>query len=323
MVKKISIVIFQILDIILFPLTIVTAAWSKVITAMKVKRATLSEKIFMTFGILPVRDHYYEPLINPVKHLRYPLDRDRHLPGIDMNIEGQLEVLKKFKYSHELLKLPMSNPGSEGKFYFNNQSFESGDAEYWYDVIRTYKPSRIIEIGSGFSTLIAQEAIKKNKEENAAYSVEHICIEPYEQPWLEKTGAKIVRKKVEDLELSLFQSLGPNDVLFIDSSHMVRPQGDVLFEFLEILPLIKSGVLVHVHDIFSPRDYPREWIVNDHKLWNEQYLLEAFLSMNDRFEVIGALNYLSHHHVELFRNACPVFAKEAGREPGSFWMRRK
>ena len=93
-----------------------------------------------------------------------------------------------------------------------------------------------------------------------------------------------------------------------------------MFEYLEILPLLNKGVIVHVHDIFTPKDYLNEWFGQN--FWNEQYLLEAFLSFNNNFRIIGATNYLSHKYYDLFASKCPIFAKQKGREPGSFWIRR-
>ena len=119
-----------------------------------------------------------------------------------------------------------------------------------------------------------------------------------------------------------FSSHEANDILFIDSSHMIRPQGDVLFEFLEILPVLKPGVLVHIHDIFSPRDYPKEWVVDKHCMWNEQYLLEAFLSFNSQFRILGAVNFLKHNHGKALESKCPNSAKLPDDEPGSFWIIR-
>jgi hypothetical protein len=180
----------------------------------------------------------------------------------------------------------------------------------------------MIEIGSGHSTKMAVNAVKQNQRENSGYSCEHSCIEPYEMPWLEQTSVNVIRKKVEDVELSLFKSLEEGDILFIDSSHIIRPQGDVLTEYLEILPVLKQGVLIHIHDIFTPRDYLKEWIFDDHRLWNEQYLLEAFLSFNKDFRVIGAVNYLKHHHFTELASKCPILAQQPHREPGSFWIQR-
>ena len=93
---------------------------------------------------------------------------------------------------------------------------------------------------------------------------------------LEKIGVTVIRQKVEGLGKAVFAELEKGDILFIDSSHIIRPQGDVLFEYLESLPSLNRGVIVHIHDIFSPKDYLKEWVTNEVRFWNEQYLLEAF-----------------------------------------------
>lgn len=270
-------------------------------------------------GVFPVRDHYYEPQFN---FGRGGLEADhvRHLSGIDWNLEGQLKWLEGFVYADELGGIPSEACPPPG-FHFNNDAFEPGDAETWYQVVRTLRPRRIIEIGSGFSTLMAIRAVERNRADDPDYVCEHTCIEPYEMPWLESTGVVVLRERVERVPLSFFEQLDRNDVLFIDSSHVIRPQGDVLFEFLDLLPTVRPGVVVHIHDVFSPRNYPRTWLVDQVKLWNEQYLLEAFLSHNAEWEVVGALNLLSHAHPEALRRVAPYF--RPGHEPGSFYIRRR
>jgi hypothetical protein len=253
------------------------------------------------------------------KHLHRPLSQERSLPGIEWNQEGQLALLNSFNFENELAIIP-ENYVSDTKFHYNNGSFEGGDAEYLYSLIRVKKPRRIIEIGSGHSTKIAKLAIEKNATLCSDYSCDHICIEPYEMVWLEKIGVEVIRKKVENLEISFFSQLQMNDILFIDSSHMIRPQGDVLFEYLELIPTLKKGVIVHIHDIFSPRDYPEEWIIKENRFWNEQYLLEAFLSCNVEWEIIGALNYLKKNYFGLLKEKLPKLTVE--REPGSFYIVR-
>ena len=138
-------------------------------------------------------------------------------------------------------------------------------------------------------------------------------------PWLEKTGVQVIRKLVEEVHLDLFKSLGENDILFIDSSHIIRPQGDVLFEFLEILPTLQKGVVIHVHDIFSPKDYTKEHLVENVMFWNEQYILEAFLTCNQEFKIIGALNYLKNHYPQEMYAKLPLLDKKKDHVPGSFW----
>jgi len=131
----------------------------------------------------------------------------------------------------------------------------------------------------------------------------------------------LVKERVEDLDLALFDQLGDGDILFIDSSHVIRPHGDVTREVLQILPRLKSGVIVHVHDIFTPRDYPDFWTRQERRLWNEQYLLEAWLSGNRDVEIICALNWLKHNHWDALSQACPMLRRNPAAEPGSFWMR--
>jgi predicted O-methyltransferase YrrM len=309
----------KIIMILGLPITYFSALWLRFTS--NGQRLQSNERIFSILGILPILDHYYQPLINPKKHLKKSLRSDRHLKGIDWNIEKQLEILHQFHFMEELKKFPMEKR-KDTEYYYNNNMYTSGDSEYLYNMIRLFKPKKIIEIGSGNSTLMAINAIKENKIEFTEYQCQHICIEPYEQPWLEKVDVELKRNKVEELDLSFFNILEENDILFIDSSHVIRPQGDVLFEILEILPILNSGVIIHIHDIFTPKDYLDEWIYQDKKLWNEQYLLEAFLSFNTNFEIIGAVNYLSHHHREVFGHKCPVFKSQPGREPGAFWIRK-
>ena len=295
-----------------------------VIRKIGIEKMPVSRKIFDAVGVYPIVDHYYEPLFKKSR-ITKSLREDRVLHGIDFNEKEQLNVLEKFDYNEELLKYPMEKPDdiSQPLFYYNNPNFKSGDAEYLYNIIRLSKPSKIVEIGSGFSTLIAHEANLKNKREDGNFTCEHICIEPYRRNWLEDIGVSVIRQPVERIEIEWFTHLNRNDILFIDSSHIIRPQGDVLFEYLHILPVLNSGVTIHIHDIFTPKDYLDEWIFKKVRLWNEQYLLEAFLSFNHTFKIIGALNFLAHHHLNELSAKCPIFSKEhASREPGSMWLRR-
>jgi len=310
-------IIFKFFRFLGFPLTFFSALWLRFVRRAGI--GVIEEKLLMTAGVLPVVDFYYQPLVNPKKHLTKSLRDDRELPGVDFNAAGQLELLAKFNYNDELLKFPLEK-GGQAVYYYNNPSYGSGDGEYLYNMIRHFKPLRMIEIGSGMSTLMARNAFLQNKADDTNYQYSHICIEPYEMPWLEQSGVEVIRKKVEDIDKSFFAQLGANDILFIDSSHIIRPQGDVLFEYLELLPTLNSGVIIHAHDIFMPKDYPDEWIYKQHLLWNEQYLLEAFLTCNDRFKMIGAVNYLSHNYREEFSAKCPVYAQQPGRDPGAFWM---
>lgn len=316
---KRSLVLF---DVLAVPVSGLCCLFLAIVRRLGVERLPLQRWVFAKIGVFPIRDHYYEPLFNPLR-LKRSLRQDRHLPGINFNDREQLKLLDAFDFNEELLSIPLHSDGSLS-FYYQNDSFLSGDAEFLFNIIRHYRPRKLIEIGCGNSTLMMIEAIVKNRQKDPSYSCEHIAIEPFNAPWLESLGIKPIRKLVEDVDPELFQSLDRNDILFIDSSHMIRPQGDVLREYLELLPSLRNGVLIHVHDIFSPKDYLDLWVLKQVRFWNEQYLLEAFLTLNDQFEVIGALNYLHHHYRAQLCSKCPILASEPeGREPGSFWMRRR
>lgn len=318
--KSIARLLKPVADLVLSPLTLLGSIYFYLLKRFGLKQLPVSRYIFNTVGMFPLVDHYYEPLFNP-KHLSHPLDADRSLPGIDFNVAGQLALLSRFHFQVELGQIPIQPTEGLG-YFFHNGSYESGDGEFLYNMIRTVKPRNIIEIGCGWSTRMIQAALVKNSSEDRSTACRHVCVEPYEMPWLEKLPVEVKRSRVEDLPLEFFSVLGPGDILFIDSSHVIRPQGDVLYEYLQLLPTLKSGVIVHIHDIFTPRDYPREWVVEDVKIWTEQYLLEAFLSNNQAFRVIGAVNYLHHHHREALARTCPILAQEPDREPGAFWIEK-
>ena len=262
-------------------------------------------------------DHYYEPTY---READLPADtrRERSLPGVDLNEGDQLALLARLDFGAELVALPLK--AEPGRFGYINRMYGFGDAELYYSIIRHKKPARIIEIGSGNSTLIALEAIAANRRDDPGYQCDLACVEPYEMLWLEETGVRVVRERVEHIALETFDALGAGDILFIDSSHVIRPYGDVLREFHQIMPRLASGVMVQVHDIFTPRDYPEKWLRQDRRLWNEQYLMESFLAFNTRFEVICAANWLKHNHFEAIARACPMLGRNPAAEPGAFWF---
>ena len=309
--KRLLISLLPVADLLLAPMLILAALLMKAIRRAGIHRMPLSRWLLRRIGVFPIDNNYYEPLFDP-RGLRRPLHEERELPGIDWNEAEQIALLRAFTQADELADVP--EQAEEGVFHWSNATFCSGDAEYLYQLVRTRRPSLVVEVGCGYSTLLIQRALARNG------AGRHICIEPYENPWLERSGAQVRRQRVEDVDKRVFRDLGRDDLLFIDSSHMIRPQGDVLFEVLELLPILQPGVIVHFHDVFSPRDYLHSWLDEEVRFWNEQYLLEAFLSSNRDWKVIGALNYLRHRHYELLESKCLRLTPE--REPGSLYLQR-
>ncbi len=310
----------KVIDLFLFFILIFAIPGMYIFTRLGSRKLKFSRELLKNIGIYPIRDHYYYPLFKDSK-LKKSLREPRYLPGIDFCEEKQLHLLENFTFGKELENMKLNEKKYEIKeFYLNNGGFESGDAEFLYQFIRFFKPKKVIEIGSGNSTKIANKALLRNESEDKK-DFFHTCIEPYEMPWLETLDLKVVRNILEDCDMEMFDKLEANDLLFIDSSHIIRPQGDVLKEYLEIIPRLKSGVMIHVHDIFTPRDYLDEWIREDVKFWNEQYLLECLLSNNHRYEIVAALNFLKHTNYLKLKKVCPYLDKN--REPGSIYFKVK
>jgi hypothetical protein len=309
-----------IFDVLLAGLMVPCAGIMRAFRRIGGARLPLSLGVLRTFGIYPITDHYYEPLFNPI-HLGRDPREPRSLPGIDLREDAQVQLLAKLSFADELRELKLDQPSQElGDFWIENDSFGSGDAEFLYQFIRLLKPRRVIEVGSGHSTKLARLALERNLHEDGI-RYEHTCIEPFEVPWLEQLGVRVLRCKVEDCPSTLFDGLASGDLLFIDSSHIIRPQGDVLHLYLTVLPQLRTGVFVHVHDIFTPADYTflRAEHVANIRFWNEQYLLETLLTHSRGFETVAALNWLHHTHYDALKRVCPYLHQT--REPGSFYIR--
>ena len=276
----------------------------------------LSKSILKKIGIFPLTSNYYEPSFN-FDNLKKNLSEKRNLPGINFNIENQIKNLKQLDYKKELENLNLKNNSPNFNFNIDNNFFEAGDAEIYYQMIRYHKPKKIIEIGSGQSSLIAMEAINNNKQIDN-FITELTCIEPFENKWLEKNDIRVIRKKVEEIDTDIFTDLNKGDILFIDSSHVIKPQGDIVKIFLEILPKLKSGVIIHIHDIFSPRDYLENWLKIENRFFNEQYLLEGILDNSSRYKIMLSLNLLKYDFYKELKNVCPYLNDRS--EPSSFYM---
>lgn len=265
--------------------------------------------------------HYYEPLPDFRDIDRDDTARRRVSPAIDFDLHGQQRLARRLASTFGSELDSVAEPGA---FDFANAYFAGLDASAYYALIRDLRPARVIEIGSGMSTRIAARALARNAADGR--HGELVCIEPFPEARLteDMPAATLIEKRVEDVPLEYFDALQANDILFIDSSHAVKFGGDVCREFLEILPRVKPGVWVHVHDVFFPQDYPARWLVEQRQAFNEQYLLEAFLAFNHAFEVRLCLHWLwnDYHHTLSDRWPAAVVAGSQQHPPASFWMAR-
>ena len=221
---------------------------------------------------------------------------------------------------------PLERAGEhDQRLYVLNGCYMSVDAHVLHGLVRSCRPKHIIEIGSGASTRFIEAALRLNQRDGAVGRC--TSIDPYPSPWLEGVDSSLVSlvtEKVQSIPLSTFDQLGENDIFFIDSSHIVREGNDVLYEYMEILPRLRPGVLVHIHDVSLPRRYPKVYF--DTKLfWTEQYLLKAYLTHNSRIEIVWPGNHMMVRHreyvVTTFPEMLAMRAAFPSSEPTAFWFR--
>lgn len=293
-----------------------------------VVRRLTDSKYFYAFerlGVHVTSIHFYQPIPDTRNLDESPKEAGQDSPGIDFRAPVQRKLLKMFatRYGKEYARFPRTKKEASGGFFLDNGAFGGVDAEILYCMVRFLRPHRITEIGCGFSSLVTAGAIRVMREHASHYSCTFTGIDPYPPAMLEgvKELSRMVRIPVQIVPLEEFESLRSGDILFIDSSHVLTTGGDVQFELLQVLPRLRKGVYVHIHDIFLPLDYPRDWQINKAIFWNEQYAVQAFLEFNDSFEIVWSSAYMSLRHPRELQNAIGSFDPK-GPRPASLWMRR-
>lgn len=275
-------------------------------------------------GVHVTPAHFYGPVPETRDLVPGVFERRSALPGIDINASGQLDLLETFiqLYRGEYESFQRERAEGDGAFFLHNGQFETVDAEVLYCLVRYRRPRRVIEIGSGHSTRLILAALRRNRDERA--TCDFTAIEPFPSASLRRSLdglGRLIAKPVQGVAVEEFMSLGETDILFIDSSHVARIGSDVLYELLEIVPRLQAGVAVHVHDIFLPGEYPRDWVIKLRRFWNEQYLLQAFLAFNREFHVLWGSSYMAMEHRDALQRAFPSLQPED--RPGSFWIQRR
>jgi hypothetical protein len=274
-------------------------------------------------GIHITPNHYFQPIPDTRRLSPELWRRTSELVGVDMNESAQLALVAGLaeRYGREWT-FPSAKTSIPWQYHFNNVAFEAVDAEMLYALIRAFRPRRVLEIGSGYSSCVMAQAVRANAAEGVP--CEYVAIEPYPNAVLRGGIPGLSRLRDEELQripLAELIDLDENDILFIDSTHVLRIGSDVQYEFLEILPRLRKGVLVHVHDVFLPAEYPREWVMRERRFWNEQYLLQAFLAFNEAFEVVWAGSYMHMRHPDILERTFRSYRRDRCW-PGSFWMRK-
>jgi len=268
--------------------------------------------------------HFYSPIVDPAEAGRHldalwakPLPT--RLPSIEID---RSEMVATWKSLVPFLStVPFHEKRREPyRFFFDNPTYSWGDGSVLHAMIRRYKPRRLIEVGSGYSSACTIDTV----EHYLDWDCELTFIEPYAQKLREVVGkdadrVRVFEKPVQQVPLSEFDRLQANDILFIDSTHIVRTGSDVCFELFEILPRLASGVLVHFHDIFWPFEYGRSWVVDENRSWNEIYAIRAFLTNSSAWNIVMFNDYLAKLERDLIEATFPEFLRNTG---GALWLRR-
>jgi hypothetical protein len=238
-------------------------------------------------------------------------------PGIDWREEQQIALCNDVFARQQ--RLQFSETSTEPTEYVTDNDMYGGlDGWVLEAFLRHLRPRRLIEIGSGFSTLITDRV----NRELLAGGMQITCVEPYPRDFLTTMPGIALRvEQVQDTPVGVFDELEAGDVLFIDSSHVVKTGSDARWEYLGILPRLSPGVVVHVHDIFFPRDYPKKWVMEGWG-WNEQYMLQAFLVFNNAYEVVWGTYWMLDRHRDTLSQAFPGIADPKHLPGASFWIRR-
>ena len=274
-------------------------------------------------GVHVVPNHFYGPIPDTRELTDRLWERPSEAVGIDMHADRQLSLLEEIRsFKHEYDAFPAHPTGVAHEYHHVNGKFGAVDGGMLHGLLRHHKPKRMLEVGSGNSTMLAAQAILRNEAETGART-ELTVIDPYPHaavaagfPGLART----IPSRVQDVPMEEFTRLERGDFLFIDTSHVLKTGGDVQFEFLEVLPRIQPGVIVHIHDIYLPAEYPREWVLDGLTFWSEQYILQAFLAFNSAFEVMLGGQFLHLYHPDALAETFALYDGEPWI--GSFWIRR-
>ncbi len=277
-------------------------------------------------GALPMMVHFYSPVpdISDLQKRKVFANKSL-LNGIDFREKEQLDLLLELgaKYGQEC-EWPEVPTIKEEEFHLNNFSFSFGCAAGLHTIVRKYKPKNIFEIGSGYSSRVISKALEMNILDGT--DCNYVIIDPYPNEVTKnklKNINEITSQRVELVPPEMFNRLQENDILFIDSGHTVKIGGDVNFLYLEVLPVLAKGVIIHIHDINLPYEYPEVYCTNPsfRVFWTEAYLLQAFLAFNTSFEVMLGMNFIQTEHMDVFIKAFPKYQSDFSTS-GSFWIRK-
>lgn len=277
-----------------------------------------ARRIFDAAGVHLTRAHFYScvPSLTEIEtSFEYGGDGRPYLDSPVFDPAAMRAWLEQLLPYAEQFSPPQQGDVDDPRgFFWGNPAFGYSDAMAYWAMLRHVRPEVVLEIGSGFSTLVAKAALEQNGRGRL------VCVEPFPKPWLSRLGVELIVRPVQELALPFFaQLLTPGSVFFIDSTHTVKTGSDCLHLYLRILPRLRQHLYVHAHDIFLPAGYPKPWLVERDLHWTEQYLLLALLEGNPAFRVLYGSNYHALQNPDLLQRFMGGKAIAGG---SSFWFER-
>lgn len=264
--------------------------------------------------------HFYSPIgdIDALAAERLRLwPYDECCTGIDFQAGAQTRLLRDiFPPLLEAFDYPEYTTDGVS-YHLHNSQFGHADARALFALLRLWQPRRMIEVGSGYSTLLAAD-INRRFLDNALHLT---AIEPFPRGFLQDLpGLQSLRiERVQDTPAHVFDALEAGDVLFIDSSHVLKTGSDLVHLLTQVLPRLASGVHLHFHDLFLPDEYPPQWVIDENRSWNEQYVVQAILASNPRYRVLYGTQYALTRLTDVAHAAFGSLSGQA-YAGGSFWI---
>jgi predicted O-methyltransferase YrrM len=240
-------------------------------------------------------------------------------PGVDWRGEAQISLCRDVFAAQKPLEFAAERPADETEYWRGNGMYPALDALVLQAMLRHLRPARLIEVGCGYSSLVTARVNRELLDSRMGVT----CIDPVVKRFFAAGVpgiAEIRQEEVQDTPLELFDELSAGDVLFIDTSHTVKTGGEVPWIYNQILPRLRSGVVVHLHDVFLPGDYPQEWVMEG-RAWNELYLLQSFLVFNAGFEVVFGARWMMQHARSELERAFGALGPDEDLA-GALWLRR-
>ncbi|MGI8677595.1 MAG: class I SAM-dependent methyltransferase [Jatrophihabitans sp.] len=309
----------------------VVSALDRLVFLLRRARVRAVHRLFAKLGYNIVKySDYYSPLpvLEELQHNRARWDRPSELPGMSVDVAAMKDLLARLadRWEADFRGHAGDHASNQGAGF--GPGYPAFDARTLYYLLREHKPARYLEVGSGLSTYYATLAGHRNAAEGHPLKI--TCVEPYPFPALtEMPGFELIQGFVQDVPVSRFEQLDDGDVLFIDSSHALKIDSDVVYLFLEVLPRVRPGVLVHIHDVPLPYNTPypaSTWLFGERwpVYWNEAMVVQAFLAFNTAFDVLLSTPLIRHRDerflTERFADYVPVGADP--NPPSSLWLRR-